>query len=107
MRGLCLGLKEPVEKRPPILLVDGDVAGELREPRGPWLAGEECHPISFLLTVTSRAAVQTLGGEEEEESKNDLLLLLLHVWGLWKKPSRCCRHVNVQRKQRKGLISSM
>ena len=72
--GLFLGLKEPVEERPPVLLVHGDMAGEVRDLRALWLAGEECHPITLLLTVTRGVATQALRGEDEEKEK----------------PSRCC-----------------
>jgi hypothetical protein len=44
-----LSLKEPVEERPPVVLVHGDVPGELRHRRAPRLPGEERHPVALLL----------------------------------------------------------
>ena len=44
-----LRLKESVEERPPVVLVHGDVPGELRHRRAPRLPGEERHPVALLL----------------------------------------------------------
>ena len=54
-----MSIQEPVEERPPTLLVHGDMPREPRDVRTPWLTREKYHPNSVLLVVTGQVAAAT------------------------------------------------
>ena len=68
--GRGLRLEEPVEERPAVPLVDGDVAGELRDPGARRLPGQAGHPVGLLL-VADAAASGVGGAEDDEEDGTD------------------------------------
>ena len=98
MRGRRLSLKEPVEERPPVVLVHGDVPGELRHRRAPRLPGEQRHPVALLLAVTvthrRRVAAPARALEEDEEENSKAELLALGRGRPGNKTPCHCRHPN-------------
>jgi hypothetical protein len=98
-----LGLEEPVEERPPVALVHGDVPGELRHRRAPRLPGEERHPVGLVLVVVTvihrrrrrRVVVAPRALEESEEENSGAEPLALGRGG--RRPGNktpChCRHM--------------
>lgn len=71
-------LEKPVEERPPVVFIRGDVPGELRHWRAPRLPGEEHNPVALLLAAVTHCrcvAARTLEEDEKENSKAEPVAL--------------------------------